>query len=136
MKKIYAVLIAVLVLAGMVSFLLFFESNNPEVIEQEAIMSLSSAQELIGMECIGSDVSQECIWNDTKYGFLVPGNWENDRALRIEACEQGYINERYNIVTDKKTWYATANFEEENSALVDAFLEVGFDDVVVASFCR
>lgn len=141
MKIVYA-LIAVLLLSGLAWYILNTSetpdgegAQNQQTLNQERSMNLEEAQTKIGMECIGSDASMECTWNETEYGFMIPADWEDDRAKRIQACEQGYINDGYNMVTDGETWYATANFEEENSELVNAFDEIGFKSSV-ASYCR
>ena len=37
-------------------------------------ITLEEAQEIIKMDCIGSDVGKECQWNNIKYSFLKPAN--------------------------------------------------------------
>lgn len=109
------------------------QKSEPEI--QDENMDLSEAQEKIGMTCVGSDVGMDCEWNNTEYSFLIPVSWENDRAKRIQACQEGYINEGYNIVSDGESWYATTDYEEGNTALTSAFSKIGFENRVV-SYCR
>lgn len=143
MKNIYIVL-AFVALVGIawIVFGNFSDTTNTVTTEQSAVnetqkevMTLSVAQETIGMECEGSNVGMDCKWNEIEYGFLVPASWENDQTKRVQACDQGYINESYNMVSDGSTWYATTNFEKDNTTLVGALNEVGFESRVI-SYCR
>ena len=112
------------------------EEDELDIEKQELKeITLSEAQEKIGMECIGSDVSMDCAWSDAEYSFFKPANWESDKKERIRACEEGWINRKYNMVTDGHTWYATTNFEKDNAALQDAFSEIGFESEIVP-YCR
>ncbi len=90
---------------------------------------------MLGMSCQGSDVSMDCDWNGVRYEFMVPSNWKQDMNLRMQACNEGYINTGYNMVSDGSSWYATTDFEEDNTKLVNALNEIGFESQVV-SYCQ
>ncbi|MFW6026760.1 MAG: hypothetical protein ACOCRX_10505 [Candidatus Woesearchaeota archaeon] len=111
------------------------EKNEGSNLEEVAEMGLEEAQEKIGMKCIGSEASMDCDWNDAEYSFFRPEDWEEDRKDRIRACDEGWINEEYNMVTDGSTWHATTDYEEGNAALQEAFSDIGFDSEIVP-YCR
>ena len=114
------------------------ENNSNDEKDSQLIangMTLSEAQSKIGMECTGSDISMDCKWNNVEYSFYKPENWEKDKNKRIKACEEGWVNKKYNMVTDNATWYATTNFGEDNQKLQETFSEIGFDSEI-SSYCH
>jgi hypothetical protein len=73
--------------------------------------------------------------NGVQYKFDEPSNWQTSLNQRKQACDQGYINTSYQIVTDSSTWFATTDNNSDYSALVTALKGAGIN-AKIASYCQ
>ena len=81
------------------------ESPPPETV------SIDQALERIGADCYGSNQTKTCTFAGVEYRLDYVSNWDADQKLRNQACEQGYINDRLNILTDSKSWTLGTNHQ-------------------------
>lgn len=70
-----------------------------------------------------------------EYKFDEPSNWQTSLNQRKQACEQGYVNTSYQIVTDGSTWFATTDNNSDLGALATALKGAGIN-AEVASYCQ
>jgi hypothetical protein len=150
---IVCVVVALLVLGGGVFYFMNRDDststntaiNNTEVKtaetqvtrqEEKKVITLSSALTTIGATGNAGPVNGNTYtFSGVEYKFDEPSNWQTSLSQRKMACEQGYINTSYQIVTDGSTWFATTNNNSDLAALVNALKGAGIK-VEIASYCQ
>ncbi len=104
--------------------------------EAAPTVTLSSALSKIGATGAEGPVNGTTYtFNNVEYKFEEPSNWQTSLSQRKMACEQGYVNTSYQIITDGSTWFATTNNNSDLAALADALKGVGIK-AEVASYCQ
>ncbi|MFA5871409.1 MAG: hypothetical protein WC858_01690 [Parcubacteria group bacterium] len=98
----------------------FAETTTEEI-------SLEDAYRKIGMKCNGPDFQATCSWNETKFTISKPSDWKKDVELRNKACDDGYINPQYLLVSDNKSWHISGEQNEDVVKLTDALAGAGLD---------
>ena len=99
-------------------------NNSKKDIAGQTIV-LEDAIKKIGMVCSGPDFEAECTWEGLKYTLSKPSDWSRDIKLRQQACDQGYINTGYLIVSDKSTWTISTDQNSDSVKLADALKGAG-----------
>ena len=98
---------------------------------EPTVVTLGDAMESTGMICSGSGRSKECEWDGIVVGLVIPQDWGHDAIQRSQACPDGDINVNHNIVPDGATWHLAADFDSENTALVEALDQAGLSATIL-----
>ena len=107
-------------------------SNTQQKETQEEKISLEDAISTIGMDCKSSGaIESECTWNGKKYTLTKPSDWSKDESLRNQACDQGYINANYQILSDGSSFHFTTDFNEDLPTLETALNDASIDAKVI-----
>ena len=104
------------------------ESPPPETV------NIDQALERIGADCYGSNQTKTCTFADVKYWLDHINNWAADQEMRNQACEQGYINNRLNILSDGKSWTLGTNHQADLRTLQEALQTTG-TKVMIMPYC-
>lgn len=113
-------------------------ANSSQETQQEETraVTLSSALSKIGATGNEEPVNGNTYTlNGVAYKFDEPSNWQTSLDQRKQACEQGYVNTSYQIVTDGSTWFATTDNNSDLGALATALKGAGIN-AEVASYCQ
>jgi hypothetical protein len=113
-------------------------NSTRETLQNEATptVTLSGALSTIGASGSEGPVNGNTYTlNGVEYKFEEPSNWNTSMSQRKQACEQGYVNTSYQIVTDGSTWFATTDNNEDYSALATALKDAGIE-VKIESYCQ
>lgn len=104
--------------------------------EQEseaAAVTIDDAMAKIAMSCQSSGATEStCTYQGKEYTLTKPTNWSNDGNLRKQACEQGYINSNYQILSDGSSFYFATDQNEDLQPLSTALNGAGVKVNVVA----
>ncbi len=106
------------------------QTEVTEAVPEE--MTISKALNEIGATC--DDLITKCTYNGVEYSVNIPTDWINEVSLRQQACDDGYVNANYVLISDGETWYISANYDEEREALKTALLATGLE-VVDIKYC-
>jgi len=104
------------------------ESPPPETV------SIDQALMRAGADCYGSNQTKTCIVAGVEYRLDYVSNWTADQALRNQACEQGYINDRLNILSDGKTWTMSTDHQANLRSMHEALQATG-TQVMIMPYC-
>lgn len=97
-----------------------------ETVQQKGI-SLEDAYRKIGMECKGPDFQAKCSWNGVSFTISKPSDWDKDVKLRNKACDEGYIDPQYLLVSDNKSWHISTDYHKDTVNLSEALVKEGID---------
>lgn len=107
------------------------QSPAPKEVAVEAVkqkvVSLEDAYKKIGMECKGPDFQAKCSWNGVSFTISKPSDWDKDVKLRNKACDEGYIDPQYLLVSDNKSWHISTDYHKDTVSLSEALVEQGID---------
>ncbi|MGH7195292.1 MAG: hypothetical protein ACREGA_00765 [Candidatus Saccharimonadales bacterium] len=105
--------------------------------KQEAkAVTIDQAVAKISMQCQSSGATQSgCTWNGKKYTLAKPSDWSADQSKRKQACDQGYVNSNYQILTDSKSYYFTTDYNQDLQALSTALNKTGVT-AHLAAYCE
>jgi len=95
------------------------ESPPPETV------SIDQALKRIGADCYGSNQTKTCTFAGVQYRIDYVSDWAANQTLRNKACEQGYINNRLNILSDGKSWTLGTNHQADLRTLHEALQTTG-----------
>lgn len=116
-------------------------SNDANEVSQEAqnnnVSAISIGDALSTIGAVGSEGpvnGNTYIFNDVEYKFEQPTSWDTSLSQRKQACDMGYINTSYQVVTDGSTWFATTNNNSDYAVLMNALKDVGVK-AEIASYC-
>lgn len=101
--------------------------------EQAAAVAIDDALAAIAASCQPSGATEStCTYKGKEYTLTKPSNWSNDGNLRKQACEQGYVNSNYQILSNGSSFYFTTDNNEDLQSLSTALNNAGAEVTVVA----
>ncbi len=103
--------------------------------ESKQVATIDDSIAKIGMTCQSSGETEfTCTWNGKEYRLTKPTSWTTDESLRKQACDQGYINRNYQILSDEASFHIGTDFNEDLQTLNTAL--IGADaKVAVVAYC-
>lgn len=101
--------------------------NSQERTEEPMGPSLEEVFKKIGMRCSGPDFQATCSWNGKSFTISKPSDWNKDIQTRNKACDDGFINPEYLLVSDNKSWRISTDYNEDVVSLSEALTKEGVE---------
>lgn len=90
-------------------------------------VSLTDALKAAGAQCHdqsdGRPVEKDCTLNGVSFRLSTNG-WKSEQSLRRQACDEGYVNSAFRVVTDGNA-VITAEENDDNQTIIDALEKHG-----------
>lgn len=104
--------------------------------ETSQAITIDDAIATANISCTSSGATESsCTFKGKEYTLTKPTDWDKDKELRKQACDQGYINSNYQILTGSNSFYFSTDYNEDLKTLSKALNDAGAD-VSLAAYCE
>lgn len=103
--------------------------------ETKPVTTIEDSITAIDMKCQSTGATEStCQWDGKTYIFDKPTNWSQNASLRKKACDEGYVNTNYQMLSDGASFTFTTDYNEDLQSLNTA-LSGANANVRIVGYC-